>query len=70
MKASRVEEALRKAKGSFAFSSHKRSASGIGDAKKWKQKRSENATDPKTQDESQWIVSHRILSALTIPGFN
>ena len=39
-------------------------------AKKWKQKRSENATDPKTQDESQWIVSHRILSALTIPGFN
>lgn len=28
------------------------------------------ATDPKTQDESQWIVSQRILSALTIPGFN
>ena len=30
--------------------------------KKW-------ATDRKTQDESQWIVSQRILSALTIPGF-
>ena len=27
-------------------------------------------TDPKTQDESQWIVSQRILSALTIPGFD
>ena len=24
--------------------------------------------DGKTQDESQWIVSQRILSALTIPG--
>ena len=30
--------------------------------KKW-------ATDRKTQNESQWIVSQRILSALTIPGF-
>ena len=28
------------------------------------------ATDRKTQDESQWIVSHRILSALTIPDSN
>ena len=26
--------------------------------------------DPETQEESQWIVPQRILSALTIPGFN
>ena len=24
----------------------------------------------KTQDELQWIVAQRLLSALTIPGFN
>ena len=24
----------------------------------------------KTQDEPQWIVAQRLLSALTIPGFN
>jgi hypothetical protein len=26
-------------------------------------------TNHKTQDESQWIVAQRLLSALTIPGF-
>jgi hypothetical protein len=26
-------------------------------------------TDHKTQDEPQWIVAQRLLSALTIPGF-
>ena len=26
--------------------------------------------DPETQEESQWIVPQRILSALTLPGFN
>ena len=34
-----------------------------------KKSRKKWATDRKTQDESQWIVSQRILSALTIPGF-
>ena len=26
-------------------------------------------TNQKTQDEPQWIVTQRLLSALTIPGF-
>ena len=41
-------------------------SSGVG--RKGKERR--RMTDRKTQDEPQWIVAQRLLSALTIPGFN
>ena len=33
------------------------------------EKKRKRMTDHKTQDEPQWIVAQRLLSALTIPGF-
>ena len=33
-------------------------------------KKRESEQTRKTQDELQWIVAQRLLSALTIPGFS